>query len=286
MSGVEQGKGRRYTKDMAVRISALLDIVFKYIFGSTESTRLLKDFINAVQKDSGFLEVESVHIENPFNDKTYQDEKLSIIDVRATDKKGNWYNIEVQLQSQPYFPERSLYYWAKTYANQLEDGKEYMQLNKVISINLMGFTRFPDYMPFHSCFLLHEKENTDYVLTTDLILHYLEIPKMEDILDTDLRKWLYFLRHAGEEDEKMKVLLENDYMFREADKRYKQFASDRRARMAANARDMFLHDQANRIWGAKHEGKREVAQNMLKEGMETALIARVTGLSEEEIMQL
>src|SRR6056297_470521 len=85
-------------------ISALLDIVFKYLLGSQESTPLLTDFINAVEKDSGFPEIEEVSIENPFNEKTFTDDKLSIIDVRARDKEGKWYNIEIQLQSQKNFP--------------------------------------------------------------------------------------------------------------------------------------------------------------------------------------
>ena len=59
-------------------ISALLDIVFKYLLGCRESTPLLTDFINAVQKDSGFPEIEEVSIENPFNEKTFTDDKLSI----------------------------------------------------------------------------------------------------------------------------------------------------------------------------------------------------------------
>jgi predicted transposase/invertase (TIGR01784 family) len=170
-----------YNKEMAVRVSALLDIVFKYIFGSPESGPILTGLINAVQKDSGFPEVESVEIENPFNDKTYQDDKLSIIDVRARAVSGEWYNIEVQLQSQYNFPERSLYYWANAYARQLTEGKEYKNLNKVISINFVNFVLLDENIPFHSCFLIREKDYPECVLTEDLIIHYLEIPKMEEM---------------------------------------------------------------------------------------------------------
>ena len=73
-----------YTDDeMANRIPVLSDIVFKYIFGAEDSTEILKSFINAVLKDAGFPPIESVTIANPFNVKTYIDEKPSIIDTRA-----------------------------------------------------------------------------------------------------------------------------------------------------------------------------------------------------------
>lgn len=78
-------------EETSTHISALLDIVFKYLLGARESTPLLTDFINAVEKDSGFPEIENVTIENPFNDKTYLDDKLSIIDVRACCKRPHYF---------------------------------------------------------------------------------------------------------------------------------------------------------------------------------------------------
>ena len=45
------GKGAYSEDDMAMRIRAVSDIVFKYIFGTEESTELLKGFVNAVLLD-------------------------------------------------------------------------------------------------------------------------------------------------------------------------------------------------------------------------------------------
>jgi hypothetical protein len=115
-----------YNEDMSLRISALSDIVFKYIFGTEKSTEVLKSFINAVQKDRGFPEIDTLEICNPINEKTLLDDKISIIDIKAKDLKGDWYIVEVQIRNQPFFQERSLYYWARTYADQLPEGREYM----------------------------------------------------------------------------------------------------------------------------------------------------------------
>ena len=232
-------------------LSALLDIVFKYLLGSRESTPLLTEFINAVEKDSGFPEIEEVTIENPFNEKTFLDDKLSIIDVRARDKEGKWYNIEVQLQGQKHFPERALYYWARTYSRQLEEKSRYHTLDSVVSINLLNFICFPQTADWHNCFLLKEQDNADLILTLDEVLHFIEIKKVKDKTETELSQWVYLLTHLGKEDHMMKVLSEKNKTFRDVKKRYDEFTADEHARAAALAREMFLLDQNTREYEAK-----------------------------------
>ncbi|TFG62147.1 MAG: hypothetical protein E4H36_08665, partial [Spirochaetales bacterium] len=111
---------------------------------------------------------------------------------------------------------------------------------------------------------LREKERPEYVLTMDLVMHYLEIPKMTGYTDTDLARWLYFLRHEGEEDKTMEVLLKSNSIFREADERYKQFIADEQARFAYQARSMFLHDRATELYVSREEGKLEKARETAK----------------------
>lgn len=271
------------TVDMSVRISALSDIVFKYILGSEGSTELLKSFINAVQKDSGFPEITAVDIKNPFNEKTFQDAKLSVIDIRARDNAGDWYNMEVQIKPVPSFQERSLYYWAKTYADQLKEGGEYSRLDKVIGINVLDYILLPDFIPYHSCFLLREKDRSEYVLTLDFILHYLEIPKMAEYTENDLTRWLYYLGHAGEEDETMEVLLKSNTCLLKADERYKSFTANEQARLAYQARSMFLHDRATELAVALDEKARETAKKLKGMGLSIGQIAEATGLLETEV---
>ena len=68
--------------------------------------------------------------------------------------------------------------------------------------------------------------------------------------------------------------------------------------MAAQARSMFLHDQANRLWGARQDGLEEgkaeglaeayirtieTVRKLLARGMAAKEIADITGLPLEEI---
>jgi predicted transposase/invertase (TIGR01784 family) len=288
-------KKEPYTEDeMARGVPILSDIVFKYIFGTEGSTEILKTFINAVLKDAGFPEITSVTVVNPFNDKTYVDEKYSIIDTRAEDAKGNKYNVEVQVRTQADYQERSLYYWAKSYSEQLQDGEFYGALKRVTSISIVNYRLFPEHIPCHSCYMLRENNSPDDVLTEDCIMHYLEVPKLSGKPKKEIEKWLYFIGHGDKEDETVRVLLSKDRMMEEAKRRYEYFVADERARIAYQQREKFLRDQANYIHTAKMEGLEEGAKQKALEtarklkdmGMTAEQIQEATGLEEPELGRL
>jgi len=300
---VETGQKEAYNEDdMALGVRAVSDIVFKYIFGTEESTEILRAFINAVLTDAGYPVISEVSVVNPFNLKTYTDEKISIIDTRAKDEAGNIYNVEVQVRSQADFQERSLYYWAKAYAEQLPEGQEYGRLHRVISISILDFKLFAGHIPFHSCFMLRENGNPDYVLSADCVLHYLETPKLREEPATEVEQWLYLLLHAGKEDERMKILIDNNEYYKQAMKRYEYFVADEQARLAYEARQKFLHDQASYLGDARQEGHAEglqkgiakgerkkaleTAEKLLPSGLSLEQIAEATGLSVEEVKSI
>lgn len=301
---IEETEKEEYNEnDMAIRIPLLSDIVFKYIFGSEQSTEILKTFINAVLRDYGYPGIKSVKVTNPFNDKTYYDEKFSVIDTRAEDEQGQKYNIEVQLRTQFDYKERSLYYWAKSYSEQLEDAELYGNLKSVVSISILNYIQFPDHIPFHSCFMLRENKSPEDVLTSDCMMHYLEIPKISvEHLKTELENWLYFFAFCDKEVENMKTLLDNNAMIKAAKKRYDYFVADEKARIAYQQREKFLRDQANYIYTARMEGHAEghaegveagkqlqlfeTAKKLKKKGLSVAEIADITGLTEKEIANM
>ena len=43
------------------------------------------------------MPIATVDILNPYNDKEFVEDKLSIVDVKARDNEGNLYQIEIQL---------------------------------------------------------------------------------------------------------------------------------------------------------------------------------------------
>ncbi|PIE03902.1 MAG: hypothetical protein CSA76_07065, partial [Spirochaetales bacterium] len=86
------------------------DIFIKYLFGMEGDNLLLKDFINAIQKNCGLPLITSLEVRNPFNLKTIYFDKESILDIKAVSETGEIFNIEVQTSGSEIFRNRSLYY--------------------------------------------------------------------------------------------------------------------------------------------------------------------------------
>ena len=89
------------------------DFVFKYVFGAAQSTEILRSLLSAVQEDAGYPAVATVQITNPFNQKDHSEDKLSVVDVKATDVTGATYTMEAQATWHAAFSSRALYYWVE-----------------------------------------------------------------------------------------------------------------------------------------------------------------------------
>ena len=287
------------------------DIFIKYLLGSQENRDLLLSFINSVLEDSQFQKIVRVEIKNPFNLKSFLNDKESIVDVKATDENGRQYDVEIQSKGNEYFRNRSLYYWARLYSSQMEEADKYFDLKPTICINILNFKLFNEIECLHTCFLLREQNLPEYVLTDHLIIHFLEIPKLQDKnIKTKLTKWLFYLKYEGKEEKKMKILLK-DSDINKAHMVYKHFTEDERLREIYDARMKEKLDYNTDIALAIQKGIKKGEQNGIKEGIkkgeqngikkgikETNLenakkmllkkypikdIADITGLLEEEI---
>jgi flagellar biosynthesis/type III secretory pathway protein FliH len=117
-------------------------------------------------------------------------------------------------------------------------------------------------------------------------------------------------KNGPTEDETVKVLLNEDHDIRDTHERYRHFVEDDEARAAYEARQKFLHDQANREETAREEGievgiekglqkgreegreeghekgVREVAARLKASGMDINQISGLTGLTVDEVVEL
>ncbi|WP_261363403.1 Rpn family recombination-promoting nuclease/putative transposase [Roseiconus lacunae] len=104
---------------MPLGIRPTVDFVFKLLFGSLENTDLLIHLLNAVLKPES--PIEEVEILNPYNDKMFEDDKLSIVDVKARDSSGAWYVIEVQTTIPVELRNRLVFYTAELFSRQMNE---------------------------------------------------------------------------------------------------------------------------------------------------------------------
>lgn len=96
-------------------------------------------------------------------------------------------------------PQRSLYYWAKLYSEQLKISERYGKLKKTICINILDFNTL-DTKKYHSVFKIKEDEE-NYILTDLLEIHFLEMEKLKVDKEYDeLDKWITFIKGDSKEE--------------------------------------------------------------------------------------
>jgi len=183
-------------------IDPKIDIAFKKVFGSERFGDLTAALINAVREPPPEHRVIEVQFLNPYSDKITLDDKLSILDVKARDQSEWLYDLEMQMLVLAALSPRALYYWAKSYAEQLSAGDDYTRLRRTISICFVNGVVFREWPEYHTCFRLLDPSG-ELCLTEDLEIHIIELPKFRKMLaelETDLDFWLYFLKNGEELD--------------------------------------------------------------------------------------
>ena len=95
------------------------DIAFRKIFGNENKKIILISFLNAIMKLKEKDVIVDVEILNPYQLPIIKNLKASIIDVKARDKKGKTYIIEIQVAEPDGLDKRLLYYASKEYAQQI-----------------------------------------------------------------------------------------------------------------------------------------------------------------------
>ena len=184
---------------MPIGIEPTVDYAFKRIFGRPENVDILCSLLNAVLRRPAGLLIETVTILNPFLSGETLNDKLAVLDIKARDQSGAWFNVEMQIRQHHALRERVLYYWARLYAGQLGEGEDYSKLNPTISVLLLDDVLFPEATGAHHRFRLRD-DLQGMVFSSQIEFHVLELPKfnkgLADLGD-DLEKWLFFLRHAA-----------------------------------------------------------------------------------------
>ncbi|MFI4919001.1 MAG: Rpn family recombination-promoting nuclease/putative transposase [Legionellales bacterium] len=281
-----------------------VDFAFKKLFGSVENKDILISFINAVVSKAD--QVIDVTLLNPYNNKDHKSDKLSILDIKATDEKGQHYNIEMQITDQVYYNQRALYYWSRLYTSQLQEGDVYSDLKKTISINVLNFDYFDDEPHYHNVFkVLHVESHKSYF--EDLELHFVELHKFNDDVNpikTTLDRWVKFLKKAHHYDKtSFPDELKAEPAIEKAFYSLNTLSMDKDEREIYEARLKWLRDEAATLQKAHEKGQIEgieqgieqgielgiqknrhaTAIKQLKRGVAIDLVAEDTGLTCEEV---
>ncbi|MBL7007177.1 MAG: Rpn family recombination-promoting nuclease/putative transposase [Spirochaetia bacterium] len=250
-------------------VKATSDIFIKYMFGmdTRQSKQLVLSFINAVLQDTGFPAITKVFQKNPFNYKEFEGDKVSVLDIEVETENHELYNIEVQSLGNTHYRNRALYYWAKLYTSQISEGEIYERLLPAVSINILDFILLSNLPDYHNFFMLIEGRKKEFALTEHLIIHFLEIPKIDERkISSKITRWLLYLRGEGRDEKMMKILLENDEDLQAAHMMYKAFTNDDTLRRYALGREKAERDRLQLLSSAQKEGMEEGRKEGRKEG--------------------
>ncbi|MCQ2219217.1 MAG: Rpn family recombination-promoting nuclease/putative transposase [Paludibacteraceae bacterium] len=113
----------------------MFDWAIKQLLREKANFEVLEGFISVFTNEE--VKIEEI-LESESNQNSY-DDKFNRVDIKARNKKGEIYIIEVQLNREIHYLERILYGAAKAITEQLHLGGDYHDVRKVISISVIYF---------------------------------------------------------------------------------------------------------------------------------------------------
>ncbi len=276
------------------------DLAFHKIFGNTKKTAALISFINAILRLPKDKKITFLEILNPYQVPNVQDAKSIIVDIKAKDKKGKEYIIEMQVADITSFDKRVLYYTSKNFADQIKRGDSYQKLNPIIFIGILNFTYTSStkYLSKHQ--ILDVETHESYLNAIEY--YFVELPKFTKIkneLSDLVDEWLYFIKNA-ESFEKIPTDIKDEGL-KNAYEDAAFFSWTKEELAAYDYMYMIQQDIRGReelaLKRAKEEGKaegmekmaertNEIIRNLIKAGLSNEIISKSTGLSIAEIEKM
>ncbi|MGL4772439.1 MAG: Rpn family recombination-promoting nuclease/putative transposase [Clostridium sp.] len=182
-------------------INILVDFAFKKVFAGEgeESKIILMDFLNSILELKGDKRISEIVYLNTFNDREFEEDKQSVMDIKVKVHTGELIDIEVQISDIDDYRKRSLYYWSKLYGETISKGEPYYNLKKSIVINILDFNLINENNKYHNVFGIKERED-NFNFIEDLEIHYIELGKFEpkEIENlSDIEEWITFLRECS-----------------------------------------------------------------------------------------
>ena len=277
------------------------DYAFKRIFGTKKNQDILIHFINDILGFLGDAAIKNVEFLQTDQDPEIAAAKQSSVDVMCTDELGRQYIVEMQVAKGQGFEKRAQYYAAKAYSRQLMEKDVYVNLKEIIFVAITNFVMFPDKVDYKSSHVVLDKKTYDHDLK-DFSFTFIELPKFKNSIDElhgMVEKWAYFFKHAEEtsEAETARIIGSDAVMKRAYDElnRYSWTQAELNTYEQEEKRELdALAIRAQLLAEGRAEGKAEgeiskgidVAEKLIKLGVDVNVISDATGLTREEVLSI
>ena len=294
-------KNKQETQNEQKRLELTNDYVFKRIFAKPENNQELKEFVEAILD----IKIKKIEVKNPEITKNYTDEKLGVLDIRATIDDDTILDVEMQVSNVYTLVNRNIGYGARLIAEDTRVSETYKGLKKFISINILAENLLKR-NTYHSIAHLKFEENNpkkyvdmgykeeQEILTDKIEIHYIELQKFiksKPGMNSKLEQWLWLL--TGE-DEKIKMASEENKTIEKVVEDLDEMSADENERLEAFKRKLAIWDYNTTMEESEKKGKEEgrktekleIAKKMKEKGMAVEDIIEITGLTKEEIESL
>ena len=286
-------------------INPYTDFGFKKLFGTDMNKELLISFLNALF--DGKEEVKDITYLNTEHIGSLELDRKAVFDVYCEKEKGEKFLVEMQKGEQEFFKDRSIYYVTFPIREQAKRGDWNYELKAVYAVSILNFVfdQRDDKYYHHEIKLMDTGTNT--VFYDKLTLFYLEMPKFnktEDELHSMFDKWLFVLKNLSSLFERPAALQERVFkkLFEAAEiARFNPTELNQYEDSLKNFRDLysvistaekkghaegFTEGRAEGFTEGANQKAIEIAREMLAAGMPVDMIANLTKLSKNQILEL
>jgi predicted transposase/invertase (TIGR01784 family) len=167
---------------------------------------------------------------------------------------GKRVNLEIQVEDEGNYPERSMFHWAKMFTSSLPAGNDYSLLPKTIVISILGFEQF-DCEEVHSEFAPLEIKRHE-ILSDKQRYHFFELPKLPDVdlIDANSEKDLWLaLFNAETEEELEKLTVKGGEVMSQAVQAYRGITATDEFKHLEILRARTRHDEAQALRNAERK---------------------------------
>ncbi len=267
----------------------LNDIMFKIVFATKGNEPLLCHLLNALLHYEGDNTIVELKILNPFLTPGYPVDKLSILDIKATDLSGKRYSIEVQKTEHEGLAQRMLYYLFRNFNEQFKRGMSYADIKKTIGLWILNTSFNQNKKNYRKISFLDNETHEDFEDLAELhLVELLNYKKELFTATTSFERWLDIFKNSSKIrslDDLPKEYLEEKGI-KEAVKGMLEANVNQEYRDIMFSYEMAQNDHESQLVDRERKAKKEIAKNLLEINLTVGEVVKLTGLTREQILDL
>ena len=288
-------------------VNPMIDVAFKYLFGTEKNKHLLKGLLENVFK----REIQDITYDNTEQIGDTLESRNAYFDVICKSTDGPDFIVECQVRSQKYFAERAVFYTSRTIANQAPKGDWDYNFRPVYFLGIVEYA-LPDSVGkseghVQSYSLCNDQNGAP--MTDKVRYVFMEVEPFDKTLEdcTNFEeKFLYYMKNLPTFADKPdthndkyfeELLMEAEYLKMDTETQAQYERRVKQMRDAKNVEDYMIETSIEKglqqgLQQGREQGREEgvaltlKAISLLKEGLSVQDVCKETGLSEETVSAL